>query len=622
MKKIIYSLLFISFASFTTNAQTQIYVSTTGNDIATAGAAATPVKTIIYAVSRVASGGTIFVSGGTYNEVAEIYIGKPLTLKRNGAIEVIVDATSRGTASNKYMIGIVNTSNVTVEGITFANNIGNGGKGAWVLGNNNTSNMNNIVIKNCSFENIGWISNNLSAKPFDNTIACNAVKVEGQKSFAITNFTFLNNNVENCATGWGEAVTITGNVNGFTIQGNFVYDIANIGIDVAGNYTNTGAPSAVNQARNGKIIGNEVYDCMSRIANSSGIYLDGALNCTVEKNEVYNCGVGISVGGEQPIGAGAAIPGGHLVKNNLIYNNVITGAYIGTNVSGNAIVNTKIFNNTFYKNRTGAVVNGVDSVGTETVAQAASIFGGEVQLQNSNGVTFKNNILYATNGKKAMVALFGFTITNFVSNYNDFYRDVNTDFIIDLTGISFNGNTTTGSYNRVQFATQTGQDVNSISLLPGFVNVGGNDFALTSTAAAKNKGDVTYNTINSGTTDFGYQTRRRDGRVDIGCFEFQIGTSGKAAPSTATDAEEILTIPSFSIYPNPTKDFVNINFGKNVKQTTITILDMNGKVLLNKMVNNIYFDKINIANLKTASQMVMIKITEGGNVSVNKLMIQ
>jgi hypothetical protein len=615
MKKIIQSIFLFVLIATTSYAQT--YVATTGNDVTGTGTAALPFKTIIKGVQVVAAGGTVLVAPGTYNEVSEIFIGKALTLKRNGAGQAIVNASGRGTGANKYMLGIVNTSNVTIDGISFANNIGNGGKGIWILGAGS-----NITVKNCLVANIGWISNNLNAKPANSSIACNAIKVEGNSATALSNIILLNNNVENCATGWGEAVTVTGNVNGFTIQGNFVFDIANIGIDVAGNYTNTGAPSAVNQARNGTIIGNEVYDCMSRIANSSGIYLDGSINCVVEKNEVYNCGVGISVGGEQPIGAGASTPGGHIIKNNLIYNNVITGAYVGTNIAGNSILNTKIFNNTFYKNRTGAVVNGVDSVGTETVAQAASIFGGEVQLQNSNGVTFKNNILYATSNKKILVALSGFTVTNFVSNYNLFYRDVNTDFTIDLTGISFNGNTTTGSYNRTTFATQTGQDVNSISLIPGFVNAAGFDFALTSTAAAKNKGDITYSSTNSGTTDFGYQTRKRDGRVDIGCFEHQVGTSGKAAPTAAPDAEEILTIPSFSIFPNPTKYFVNISFGKNVKNAVVTIIDLNGRVLLNKIVNNGYFEKINIAALKTASQMVIIKISEGEQVSINKVMIQ
>ena len=43
---------------------------------------------------------------------------------------------------------------------------------------------------------------------------------------------------------------------------------------------------------------------------------------------------------------------------------------------------------------------------------------------------------------------------------------------------------------------------------------------------------------------------------------------------------------------------------------------------MNKIVNNGYFEKINISALKTASQMVIVKITEGENVSVHRVMIQ
>jgi hypothetical protein len=614
MKKIIQSFLLLTFITTTCYAQT--YVATTGNDITGNGTAALPFKTIIKGVQATAIAGTVLVASGTYNEVSEIFIDKALTLKRNGAGAVIVNASGRGTGANKFMLGVVNTSNVTVDGLSFANNIGNGGKGIWILGAGS-----NITIKNCLVANIGWISNNLNAKPANSSIACNGIRVEGNSATALTNIILLNNNVENCATGWGEAVTITGNVNGFTVQGNFIFNIANIGIDAAGNYF-TGAPTNVNQARNGVIISNEIYNCMSRIANSAGIYLDGSVNCRVEKNEVYQCGVGISVGGEQPLGAGATALGGHVINNNEIYNNVITGAFIGTNVASNAIVNTKIFNNTFYKNRTGAIINGVDSVGTQTVTQASDIFGGEVQLQNSNGVTLKNNILHASDGKKALVALTGFTVTNFVSNYNLYHRATDLNFIISIGG-SFNGSTLPpAAYSPAQFATVRLQDVNSTTGDPSFVNAAIFDFYLNSTSPARNKGDLVYDNNASGLTDFSFSTRRREGRVDIGCLEYQTGTSGKAAPSNVPNVEEIFSIPSFSIYPNPARDFVNISFGKNVQNAVVAIMDLNGRVLLNKIVNNGYFEKVNIATLKTASQMVIVKITEGENISVNKVMIQ
>jgi hypothetical protein len=615
MKKIIQS--FLLFTVITTTSYAQTYVATTGNDVTGNGTVALPYKTIIKGVQATAIAGTVLVASGTYNEASEIFIDKALTLKRNGTAAVIVNASGRGTGPFKYMLGIVNTSNVTVDGLSFVNNIGNAGKAIWILGAGN-----NITVKNCLVANIGWISNNLNAKPANSSIACNAIRVEGNNATALTNITLLNNNVENCATGWGEAVTITGNVNGFLVQGNFIFNIANIGIDAAGNY-GTGAPSNVNQARNGLIISNQIYNCMSRIANSAGIYLDGSVNCRVEKNEVYQCGVGISVGGEQALGLGATPLGGHVINNNEIYNNVIAGAVIGTNLASNSITNTKVFNNTFYNNRTGAIINLVDSVGTQKLADAANIFGGEVQLQNCNGVTFKNNILYASKRKRCLVVLDTYTIANFVSNYNLYFRDSSVNAVISVGNASFNGTTTPAAfYSPASFATTKFQDVNSITGNPGFINVDTFDFYLRDTSRARNKGDIIYDNNASGITDFEFRNRRSESRVDIGCLEYQAGTSSFAAPTTVAVSDENFTVPSFSIFPNPAKDFVNISFGKNVKNAVVTIMDLNGRVLLNKNVKNGYMDRISIASLKTASQMVIIKIAEGEEVSINKLMIQ
>jgi hypothetical protein len=614
-KKVIQALLFALLIINYGYAQTYYVNKTNGND-ASNGSAATPFKTIVRGVTKAQEtvGATVLVAPGTYNEVSELYITKAVTLKRNGAGQVIINAAGRGSGNNKYMIGIVGASNVTIDGISFVNNIGNGGKGIWILGSGN-----NITIKNCLVANIGWISNNLNARPANSGIACNAIKVEGNNATALTNITLLNNNIENCATGWGEAVTVTGNVNGFTVQGNYIFNIANIGLDIAGNYTNTGAPSAVNQARNGVIIGNQIYNCMSKVANSAGIYLDGSINCRVEKNEVYQCGVGISIGGEQPLGVGASTLGGHVINNNEIYRNVITGAYIGTNLANNSITNTRIFNNTFYNNRTGSIINNVDSIGIApnivSIAQAADIFGGEVQLQNSNGVIFKNNVLYATPEKKALVALSGYTVSNFISNYNLFYRDVNVDFLISLGG-SFNGFNTPIAYSPAQFAAATAQDVNSTVGDPLFINAGNNDYYLQNTSPAINKGDVVYDSNASGVTDKGYQNRKIDGRVDIGCLELQVGNS----IATTADVTEVITKNTLNIFPNPAKDNVTISFGKIIEQGDITIRDMSGKQLYNKSIRNAIFEKINVIDLKAASQTIIITITEGSKSSFYKLL--
>ncbi len=503
----------------------QTYVSTTGNDATGTGTSALPYKTIVKGVQATASGGTVLVLSGTYPAIGPIFVSKPLTIQKSGANPVVIDASS-WSSTDTYVLGIVNTSNVTIDGLTITNKTGSGSKGIWILSNSGAiSNLNNITVKNCKFKNIGWISNNLVTIPANSSIIANAIKADGgNATYAITNVKIENNDVSNCATGWGEAVSLTGNVDGFSILKNTVYNISNIGIDATGNYLYTGITSN-NQARNGIIAANKVYECMSAIANSAGIYIDGALNCTIERNVVYNCGIGIAVGAEQntATGNGGQVTG-HIINNNLCYNNVVTGAIFGgINGSGytSTISNTKIFNNTFYKNRTGAVINGVTTLGGIAIGTFADIYGGEVHLQNINGVTFKNNILYATTGKKALLASYGYSVSNFVSNYNLFYREGGTDFIIDLTGVSFNGSTTTGSYNLAQFVTAKNLDINSVAGDPGFVNANAFNFSLAAGAFASNKGDVAYDAVSSGTIDLQGNARQANGRVDIGCYELQ-----------------------------------------------------------------------------------------------------
>lgn len=600
----------------------QTYVSTTGNDTTGTGTAALPFKTILKGVQAAPSGGTVLVLSGTYPVTGPIFVGKPLTIQKSGSAAVVINA-SGWTSTDTYVLGIVNTSSVTIDGLTIANKIGNGSKGIWILANSGaTANLNNITIKNCVVRNIGWISNNLSSIPANSGIVANAIKVDaGNGTYAITNVKIENNEVNNCATGWGEAVTVTGNVNGFSVSGNTVYDIANIGIVAAGNYTSTGATSN-NQARNGVIASNEVFNCMSAVANSAGIYVDGALNVTVERNEVYRCGVGLAVGAEQNTATGNGGPStGHIVNNNSVYNNVVTGAIFGgVNGSGytTSVGNTKIYNNTFYKNRTGAVINGVTTIAGVAVGTVADIYGGEVHFQNSSGITYKNNIMYATTGKKAFLASSGYNISSFVSNYNLYYREGNTDFIIDLTGISFNGSSTTGSYNQPQFATATGQDVNSVVGLPGFVNAATFDFTLTTGAFATDKGDPTYNSTYSGTLDFDDDIRKRNGRIDIGCSELQTGSTAKKA-ATAEVAEEIA--PSFAVFPNPASDEININFGKEIQSATVSVLDLNGRVLLKGEYNATNSATINVSDLKK-SQLVILQINADNEISNNKIYLK
>jgi len=503
---------------FAVNLCAQVHVSPGGADIFGNGDIDHPYLTIAFAVQQAPPGSVVYISPGTYNETSEIYIDKPLNLVKNGTGEVIIDAIGRTTpAENKYMIGIVDADLVTIDGLTLKNCIGNGSKGIWVLGRGSI-----ITIKNCAVSNIGWVSNNLTQMPPNNNTVANAIRVEGTEPTPLSVIFILNNDVYNCATGWGEAISLVGNIDGFQVENNTVHEISNIGIVAAGNYAYTGAPSNVNQSRNGLIRGNNVYHCMSPIANSAGIYLDGSINCTVSRNRIHDNAVGISVGGEQEVGAGAFTSNGHRVFNNLIYNNSVTGIYIGSNNPSNAVINTTVYNNTIYKNRTGATINGVSMIEGLPASSFADNFGGDVLLQNIDDVKFKNNIIYPLNNKRAMVALEGYTVDNFVSDYNIYFRD-DVAPLIDLTGLSFNGLDLEESYNNLaDFNATTSLEAHSFLADPGFVDAAIFNFNLTSTAFAIDKGDTAYVAFFSDTLDFARNPRRYNGRIDIGAYESQV----------------------------------------------------------------------------------------------------
>jgi parallel beta-helix repeat protein len=520
--------IFLIALHFATNVFTQTYVSPTGSDITGNGTVNLPYATILKGIFSTATGGTIFIGSGTYNQTSEIYLDRAMTLQRFGNAPAIIDASTRSAGgSSTYMIAIVNASNVTIDGLTFQNYISNSAKGIFVLGAGN-----NINIQNCNFKNIGWTNNNLTLLPPNSSTIANAIRVEGSLTPSLTNINIKNNDVGNCATGWAEAITVTGNVDGFTIENNVVHEIANIGIVAAGNYF-TGAPNNLNQARNGIIRKNEVFNCMSGIAISAGIYLDGAINCIVEQNKTYQNGAGISVGSEQSLLTGSNASTGNIIRNNLVFANALTGISWGTNNPANTIFNSSVLNNSFYKNRTGANINGIIAVGGTPVNLLADNFGGEVLLLNLNGANMQNNILYPSIGKRAMVALSTYTATNFSANYNVYYHD-DLAPLIDLTGNNFNGITTTNSFGSLTaFNAATGLEANSVFGEPSFINPALQNFLSTNVALQIDKGNTVYNATQNGLTDFAGNARVFNSRMDAGAYEFA-GTNYPAVQYTFT----------------------------------------------------------------------------------------
>jgi hypothetical protein len=303
------------------------------------------------------------------------------------------------------------------------------------------------------------------------------------------------NQIYNCYTGYSEGLTLAGNVETFLIELNIVHDVPNIGIDMTGHYSWTGAPASVNYARSGNVKHNTVYNCVSPVATNGGIYVDGGAYINIEGNTSYANAIGISVGCENNNYNADNIN----IRDNFVYNNVDAGILIGSNQANGKVTNSTVSNNTLFQN---VSVGGYD---------------GEIDFQNTDHLNIINNIVQSRSNI-AVIALLNYTSTNLTMDYNNYYTSsgVATNITFDWGGI--NGS---GYYYLASFQTALGLDAHSTYALPGFTSttLPSPNLHLTSSATACiNKGLPTF-VAATGELDIDDQTRVQNSRVDIGADE-------------------------------------------------------------------------------------------------------
>jgi Right handed beta helix region len=439
------------------------------------------------ACKNAAPGHVIKIASGTYQGPFTLAGKTSVTLRSyNGTV------TLRGNpdpnTAGMDILTIDNSSNINVQGLKFAENWGNGADGIKVQGAGTA-----VTISACEFYNIGW-SKSKTARP-DSSRNAHAIIVVGSLPISYTRVIIRGNSIHDCITGYSESLTVTGNVSSFRIEGNTLRGNTNIGIDCAGHYGWTGAPAEVNFARYGVVKNNSVYQYAgpSKFPASAGIYVDGGSNITVEHNRVYNYKVGISVGCESPGKKNM----GNIVRNNLIYSDSLSGIFVGSASLNSMVHNTRITNNTFYKNG------------------CCQTDDGQIYLLNNSGTVIKNNIFYPTNNRKALVQQNNTTSTNLTVSHNLYYRD--------------NGDTTNLYHN-------VSGDKYAVKRNPLFVNAPLN-FHLQAVSPAINKGDPAF--VAPGELDLDAQARVLDNRVDIGVDE---------VPRTAPAAPSGLAVPMISYF--------------------------------------------------------------------------
>ncbi|MEP5339524.1 MAG: right-handed parallel beta-helix repeat-containing protein [Algibacter sp.] len=542
MKNIL-PIIIISLISLLGVAQTNYYVSTSGNN-SNNGSITTPFLSIQTALDLASAGDIIYVRSGSYAEklwwTNSGTSGNPITITNYNDESVILSGTSASNASQGALILISSKSHIRINGIIFADNIMNYADGIYATGSGT-----DIEITNCEFRNIGWTLSKTTMPSSSNS--AHAIIFVGTTTNSYNTILISENYIHDCITGYSESVTMAGNIDSFIIENNTINFNTNIGIDAAGHFSWTGAPDNVNYARNGSIKNNVVsdFDGPTALDAAGGIYIDGGSFITVENNTVFNYSVGFSIGCEV---AGKSNEG-NLIQNNLAYNCSLSGLFLGSNTT--SVVNdTEVYNNTFYKCGTGTYDNG------------------QIALLNNSGSDIKNNIMYPTDGRYAIVQFDGTVSTNPVITYNLFWRDnsITTNFFYGITGAQ-----------------------NTVLSNPLFENVSTYDFHLTGSSPAINAGDPSYSP-EAYVYDIDGQSRLNGGSVDIGVDEYN-----STLDTNSFHKSEI------SLYPNPTHGIININ---DISNYSCEIYNLNGQAI---KIKEYGFDVIDISSQQDG--MYILKLT-------------
>jgi hypothetical protein len=481
------SLLFINSLAHARN----LYVATNGHDTINSGSFLSPYRTIQRGLDMAQPGDTILVRAGVYLENLiwnrSGTENAPIVLRNYANENAIIDGTNRLRLS---ILEIKNQSHVSVIGLTFRNNYQRDACGICVLGEGRR-----ITLNNCTVREIGW-GTNPNANPAidpDRPENAHGILVAGKTATGFSNVKITGCQVYSIITGNSEAVTLVGNVDGFEVSDNQVYETKNIGIIAAGHYTWGGAlaaPPPLNQARNGLITRNRVFS-NRRFDNydaPAGIYVDGARSVSVVSNVSYQNGNGLSVGCENPNATADNI----LIANNVVYDNDNNGLVFGSATGTSQVQSSTVANNTFFRNGFREIYGEINGM--------------EIALQRSQNCLIVNNIVIPRLDTKHGIAIFDYQLSNLTVSHNLLYR--------------YTGNTSNLYVfeNPAQYVA-----LNPITVDPQFVNtnLASLNLTLQSTSPAINAGTNAYGVPVA--TDAAGQSRLVNGTLDLGAYERQDG---------------------------------------------------------------------------------------------------
>lgn len=338
------------------------YVATTGSD-KNPGTINRPWKTLQHAADVVKPGSVVYVRGGVYHQKLKITrsgskAAGPITFASYPSETAVLDGTGLSVGdTDEGLIDIHDASYIKIKGFDIRNftTSKRGHVPVGILVHGSGSHISLLDNKVHAIKNTAEPDSNLNGRD------AHGIAVYGTEAPAsINHIVIKGNELYNLVLGSSESLVVNGNVNNFSIIGNKVHDNDNIGIDAIG-YEGTSPDPAYDYARNGKIIGNTVYNISSNnnpsygknLPNNSngadGIYVDGGKNILIARNDSHNNDIGIEAASEHKGKTASNIT----IRNNIVYKNHWAGVSIGGyDTQRGSTVNCKIIYNLLYKNGT------------------------------------------------------------------------------------------------------------------------------------------------------------------------------------------------------------------------------------------------------------------------------
>ena len=492
--------LLVCFSGAFAQPNSSFYVSTTGDD-SNPGTEAAPWHSVQHAADNVRAGGTVDVRGGIYEELVSIHASGNasdgyITFRSYPGEIAILDAGRFTPTGRTGILTIHNQSYVRIEGFEIRN-FRTAEHRLAPLGIDVSGAGSHIELLKNNVHHIEQTFNGRDAPGRGGNGFGIAVYGTDAKT-PITDLIIDGNEVHHLKTGSSESLVVNGNVTNFRITHNVVHDNNNIGIDVIG-FERTAPNSVVDQARDGIVSGNLVYNITSRgnpaygnDQSSDGIYVDGGTRVVIEQNVIHDVDFGIELASEHQNRATSYI----VARNNLIYHCNTAGVSIGGYAPERGRTDhCTVVNNTLYDN---------DTAGTGS---------GEFQMQwNMAADIFENNIVYA--GPRCLLALNKSQIDKTrppnTIDHNRYYCVSGAQ-----TSKWTRASTTVSGFDK--YVQSTGNDHNSSFSDPLFIDPTKKNFHLGSGSPAIAVG--THAGLPVGELDLEGSFRITSGKIDIGCYQ-------------------------------------------------------------------------------------------------------